>query len=73
MKSIVISEEENKCLRECLKTIESILNGKGSSLSGGASESKAAKKEPTQKQRINNYTELLSSNSKYQKPKHLRK
>lgn len=73
MKSITISVEENKCLRECLKTIESILNGKGLNLVGGASYRKADKKEPTSKERINNYSELLSSGKKYHKPKHLQK
>lgn len=73
MKRIILTVEENKCLRECLKTIESILYGRGLSTGGGIVKKEAVKKEPTQKQRVNNYTELLSSGSKYQKPKHLQK
>ncbi len=72
MKRIIITVEQNKCLREHLKAIESIING-GVTLVGGASERKANKKEPTQKERVNNYAELLDSKGKYQKPKHLRK
>ena len=70
---ITLSVAENKCLRECLKTIESILDGKGLILVGGASERKVDRKEPSQKQKVNNYAELLDSQGRYQKPKHLRK
>ena len=59
-------------MREYLKAIESIING-GVILDGGTSNRTAVKKEPTQKERVNNYAELLDSKGKYQKPKHLRK
>lgn len=73
MRKVVLTIEENKCLRECLKTIEGILDGKGLSIDGGTSTRTAVKKEPTKKERVRNYAELLDSKGKYQKPKHLRK
>lgn len=69
---IVITAENYKCLREHLNAIESIVSG-GVVLVGVASERKADKKEPSQNQKIKNYSELLDSKGKYQKPKHLRK
>jgi len=68
-----VSVKEIKCLREHLMKANEILNRLGFGLDGNASERKAIKKEPTQKERKNNYSELLNSNSKYQKPKHLQK
>jgi len=73
MKQIIISEEDNKCLRECLKTIENILSGGGLNLGGGASDRKTIKKKPTQKERVKNYDEILSLGKKNSKPRHLRK
>ncbi|EKT3963850.1 hypothetical protein RYR30_002249 [Flavobacterium psychrophilum] len=68
-----VSEKEIKCLREHLKKANEILNRLGLSLDGNASERKAVKKEPTKKERVNNYSELLNANSKYKRPKHLQK
>ncbi|EKT4500979.1 hypothetical protein AAIP58_000064 [Flavobacterium psychrophilum] len=68
-----VSEKEIKCLREHLKKANEILNRLGLSLDGNASECKAVKKEPTKKERVNNYSELLNANSKYKRPKHLQK
>lgn len=70
---ITISDEENKCLRECLKTIENILSGKGLNLGSRASERKTAKREPTKKERAKNWDEVLSSPKKNSKPRHLQK
>ncbi|SNA84105.1 hypothetical protein [Flavobacterium psychrophilum] len=68
-----VSEKEIKCLREHLKKANEILNRLGLSLDGNANERKAVKKEPTKKERVNNYSELLNANSKYKRPKHLQK
>jgi len=73
MEKVTISVKELKCLREHLMKADEIITRLGLNLDGGASERKAVKKEPTQKERKNNYSELLNSNSKYQKPKHLQK
>lgn len=66
-----VSAKEIKCLREHLMKANEILNRLGFGLD---SEVKVAvKKEPTQRERVNNYSKLLESNTKYQKPKHLQK
>lgn len=66
-----VSVKEIKCLREHLKQANEILNRLGFGLD---SEIKVAvKKEPTQKERIKNYDEVLSSGKKNSKPKHLQK
>jgi hypothetical protein len=68
-----VSAKEIKCLREHLMKANEILNRLGFGLDGNASERKAIKKEPTQKERINNYAEILSTGKKNSKPRHLRK
>ena len=52
---------------------DEILNRFGFGLDSNASERKAVEKEPTQKERIKNYDEVLSSGKKNSKPKHLKK
>jgi hypothetical protein len=66
-----VSAKEIKCLREHLKKANEILSRLGLGLDSNASERKAVKKEPTKKERIGNYSDVL--NGKYQKPKHLQK
>ena len=68
-----VSPKELKCLREHLMKANEILNRLGFGLDGNASERKAIKKEPTQKERINNYAEILSIGKKNSKPRHLQK
>ena len=68
-----VSAKDIKCLREHLMKANEILNRLGFGLDSDAIERKAVKKEPTKRERINNYSELLNSNTKYQKPKHLKK
>lgn len=68
-----LSIKELKCLREHLMKANEILNRLGFGLDSEASERKAVKKEPTQKQRIKNYDEVLSSGKKNTKPRHLQK
>ena len=65
-----VSEKDIKCLREHLIKANEILHRLGFGLDGGASESKAVKKEPTAAQRRKNWEEALSTGTK---PKHLRK
>ena len=73
MKEIVITAKQNKCLREHLNAIADIVGGKVVFSDGLASERKAVSKEPTQRQRIENYGAVLDSTGKYKKPKHLAK
>lgn len=73
MKTVNISEKEIECLREHLMKANEILNRLGFGLDGDASERKAIKKEPTQKEKVNNYLEVLSTGKKNIKPKHLQK
>lgn len=68
-----IPAKELKCLREHLIKADEILKRLGFGLDSNASERKAVKKEPTQKERIKNYDEALSSGKKNAKPKHLQK
>ena len=68
-----VSAKDIKCLREHLMKANEILNRLGFGLDSDAIERKAVKKEPTKRERINNYSEILNSNTKYQKPKHLKK
>jgi hypothetical protein len=68
-----VSVKEIKCLREHLMKANEILNRLGFGLDGDASERKAIKKEPTQKEKVNNYLEVLSTGKKNSKPKHLQK
>lgn len=70
---VQIPTKELKCLREHLKKAYEILDRLGFGLDGRLQQIEAVKKEPTQKQRVNNYSKLLESNTKYQKPKHLQK
>lgn len=70
---VQIPTKELKCLREHLKKADEILNRFGFGLDSNASERKAVEKEPTQKERIKNYDEVLSSGKKNSKPKHLKK
>jgi hypothetical protein len=70
-KSVTISIKELNVLRETFKKANEIINRLGSD-DGGANESKAIK-EPSQSQKVKNYSELLSTNTKYKKPKHLTK
>lgn len=68
---IQIPAKELKCLREHLMKADEILNRLGFGLD---SEVKAAvRKEPTQKERVKNYDEVLSTGKKNSKPKHLQK
>lgn len=65
--------KEIKCLREHLMKANEIINRLGFGLDGNLPANIAVKKEPTQRQRIKNYTEALSSGKKNSKPKHLQK
>ncbi len=68
---IQIPAKELKCLREHLMKADEILKRFGFGL--GSEIKVAVKKEPTQKERINNYAEILSTGKKNSKPKHLQK
>jgi len=68
-----ISKQDIKMLRDIYNKSGELLKRLGFGLDGDASERKAIKKEPTQKEKVNNYLEALSSGNKNSKPKHLRK
>jgi len=69
---IQIPAKELKCLREHLMKADEILNRFGFGL-GSEMEKVTVRKEPTQKERIKNYDEILSSGKKNVKPRHLQK
>jgi hypothetical protein len=73
MVTVQIPAKELKCLREHLMKAEEILNRLGFGLDGNSPTNIAVKKEPTNKQRIKNYDEVLSLGKKNSKPKHLQK
>lgn len=73
MKTRIVLEQELSCLREHLIKANEIINRLGFGINSEANMPKSVKKEPTKKERIANYSELLSSDSKYKKPKHLQK
>lgn len=70
-KQIILTNSEKKCLREQVTKMAKMLGG--TVVFDGVASERNAIKEPTQAQRIKNYSELIASGSKYQKPKHLRK
>lgn len=70
---ISISTKDLNALGEALKTANEIFNRYGFNLDGDASERRAIRKEPSQKQKVNNYAEILDLGKKYSKPKHLKK
>jgi hypothetical protein len=68
-----ISKVEVQMLRDIYKKSGELLDRLGFGLDGDASERKAIKKEPTSKQRLNNYLEILTTGKKNSKPRHLQK
>lgn len=66
--TVTISVKELKCLRERLKEAVELIDSLGLGVA-----KKVTPKEPTQKERTQNYADLISSGAKYKKPKHLRK
>lgn len=63
-----ISNQDIKMLRDIYNKSGELLKRLGI-LDGGASESKAIKKEPTKKEKVGNYLEVIGQ--KNTKPKHL--
>jgi hypothetical protein len=72
MKSITLSPDQYKCLREHLNAIELILGGKVTAGSS-ASERRASRPEPTRKAKKANYRDLIESGNRGNKPEYLKK
>lgn len=69
-KTVTISLEQYKCLRECLDQATKILDSLG--IDGSVTAPKSLKKE-SKAERVNKYKNLIGSGTRIKKPEHLKK